>query len=328
MLIVVLRLVDMTELKHSILSIPLPTLVLVVVVYFFGQLLSSYKWWLLARSGGIDVPWLLAFKAYFLGMFVNCFGLGTVGGDFARALVLGGLKQKTTSLASVFADRVHGLTILSTIGLASMAFFGRQHMGSEFLLLLPLCVIVVVMGWYFGPGLALALLPKQGVIHKKMQEIAGAFPRDLGTIGYISLVSFVFHLLQISLHQIMAAGFGIHIPWQVLLVTIPVVNILSTLPISWNGLGVRENGYVFFLAPLILSREQAVAFGAMWLLAMTISSAIGGLVVVLSKDIDWKGQQRTNDESPRSDGMDRILTPQGREYATVPEVKLEREKQN
>ena len=42
---------------------------------------------LLARSGGIDVPSLLAFKAYFLGMFVNCFGLGTVGGDFARAIV-------------------------------------------------------------------------------------------------------------------------------------------------------------------------------------------------------------------------------------------------
>ena len=301
MLIVALRLVDMTELKHSILSIPLPTLVLVVVIFFLGQMVSSYKWWFIARSGGIDVPWILAFKAYFLGMFVNCFGLGTVGGDFARALMLGsGLKQKTTSLASVFADRVHGLTILASIGLASMAFFGRQHIGSEFLLLLPLCVICIVMGWYFGPGLALALLPEQGVIHKKMQEIAGVFPRDLGTIGYISLVSFIFHLVQISLHQIMAAGFGVHIPWSVLLVTIPMVNILSTLPISWNGLGVRENGYVFFLAPVILSREQAVAFGAMWLLAMTISSAIGGLVAVLSKDINWKGQERTNDGPPRS----------------------------
>jgi len=329
MLAMVLRLVNMTELKQSILRIPLLTLGLVVIIFFFGQLLSSYKWWLLARSGGIDVPWLLAFKAYFLGMFVNCFGLGTVGGDFARALVLGsGPKQKTTSLASVFADRVHGLTILASIGLVSMAFFGRQHIAGEFLLLLPLCVIVIVLGWYFGPGLALALLPKQGVLHKKMQEIAGVFPRDLGTIGYISMVSLVFHLLQISVHQIMAAGFGIYIPWHVLLVTIPVVNILSTLPISWNGLGVRENGYVFFLTPLILSREQAVAFGAMWLFAMTVSSAIGGLVAVFSKDVEWKGKRGTNDEPLGSDGSDRILTPQVPEYLTVAEVKLERQKGN
>jgi hypothetical protein len=86
--------------------------------------------------------------------------------------------------------------------------------------------------------------------------------------------------------QVMAYGFGIHVPWQTLLNTIPVVvNILSTLPISWNGLGVRESGYVFFLRPLILSHEQAIAFGAMWLLATTASSAIRGLISFLSPEI-------------------------------------------
>jgi len=156
------------------------------------------------------------------------------------------------------------------------------------------------MGWYFGPGIALAVLPKGGALHPKMQEIARVFPRHPATIGYISLISLLFHLLQIFLHQVMAAGFGIEIPWHVLLVTIPVVNILSSLPISWNGLGVRENGYVFFLAPLFLSREQAIAFGVMWLFAMAISSAIGGLVLVLSKDLAWRAKQRMSNEAVTS----------------------------
>jgi uncharacterized membrane protein YbhN (UPF0104 family) len=289
MLILALRLVDINELKQSLLSIPLPTLGVVVVIFFFGQLLSSYKWWLLARSGSIEVPWLLAVRAYFLGMAVNCFGLGTVGGDLARALVLGSKsKQNPTALASVFADRVHGITVLAAIGVLSMVFSGRQHIGSEYLVLLPVCIIAVVMAWYFGPSIALAVLPKGGALHRNMEQIAQVFPRDPATISYISLISLVFHLLQIGLHQIMAAGFGIQIPWPVLLVTIPVINILSSLPISWNGLGVRENGYVFFLAPLLLSREHAIAFGVMWLLAMAISSAIGGLVLVFSKDLGWK----------------------------------------
>jgi glycosyltransferase 2 family protein len=289
MLILALRLVDINELKQSLLSIPLPTLGVVVVIFFFGQLLSSYKWWLLARSGSIEVPWLLAVRAYFLGMAVNCFGLGTVGGDLARALVLGSKsKQNPTALASVFADRVHGITVLAAIGVASMVFSGRQHIGSEYLVLLPVCIIAVVMAWYFGPSIALAVLPKGGALHRNMEQIAQVFPRDPATISYISLISLVFHLLQIGLHQIMAAGFGIQIPWPVLLVTIPVINILSSLPISWNGLGVRENGYVFFLAPLLLSREHAIAFGVMWLLATAISSAIGGLVLVFSKDLGWK----------------------------------------
>jgi len=289
MLAVALRLVDINELEQSLLSIPLPTLSRVVIIFFFGQLLSSYKWWLLARSGTIETPWLLAVKAYFLGMAVNCFGVGTVGGDFARAVVLGTKsKRKAIALASVFADRVHGMTVLAAIGVVSIAFVGRQNIGGEYLVLLPVCIIAVVVAWYFGPGIALAALPKGGALHKNMEQVAQVFPRDPATIGYISLISLVFHLLQIGLHQVMAAAYGIQIPWAVLLVTIPVINILSSLPISWNGLGVRENGYLFFLAPQYLSREHAIAFGVMWLLAMAISSAIGALVLVFSKDLSWK----------------------------------------
>jgi hypothetical protein len=291
MLTLALRLVPINELKQGLSSIPLPTFGMVVVIFFFGQLLSSYKWWLLARSGNIETSWLLAVRAYFLGMAVNCFGLGTVGGDLARALVLGSKsKQKTTALASVFADRLHGITVLAAIGIVSIAFVGRQHIGREYLVLLPASIIAVVVTWSFGPGIALAALPKGGALHKNMEQVTQVFPRDPATISYVSLISLVFHLLQIFLHQVMAAGFGIQIPWPVLLVTIPVINILSSFPISWNGLGVRENGYLLFLAPQFLSREHAIAFGMMWLLAIAISSAIGALVLVFSKDLGWKAE--------------------------------------
>ena len=65
------------------------------------------------------------------------------------------------------------------------------------------------------------------------------------------------------------------------------MNIASSLPISWQGLGIRENSYIFFLtaAPAIVSKEQAVAFGALWLLAVTVSSAIGGIVALVSGDL-------------------------------------------
>jgi hypothetical protein len=66
----------------------------------------------------------------------------------------------------------------------------------------------------------------------------------------------------------------------------------------------------------------------MWLLALTVSSAIGGLVAVFSKDVDWKGKWGTNDEPLRSGGIDRILTPQVSEYLTVADVKRDRQKGN
>jgi uncharacterized membrane protein len=85
----------------------------------------------------------------------------------------------------------------------------------------------------------------------------------------------------------MAAGVGATIPITLLFVIIPMVNIASSLPISWNGLGVRETSYMFFLstAPVVLSPEQATAFGAIWLLAVTTTSVVGGFIAMFSGDL-------------------------------------------
>ena len=102
--------VSFEKLIQTLREIELSTVVIVVLGYGVGQLISSVKWWLIARSGGIDVSYSSALKAYFIGMFVNCFGLGlgTVGGDVARGVLLSkGLPKKTEGIASVVADRIH-----------------------------------------------------------------------------------------------------------------------------------------------------------------------------------------------------------------------------
>jgi len=128
------------------------------------------------------------------------------------------------------------------------------------------------------------------------------FPRDPKTLIIITTLSIVFHLVQISLHAVMAAGMGIEISFTTLLLVIPFVNIVCSLPISWNGLGVREKAYTYFLAtaPAIVSYEQAVAFGAIWLLAVTVSSAIGGIVAMMSEDLRSLKEGRATPQVPPS----------------------------
>ena len=78
----------------------------------------------------------------------------------------------------------------------------------------------------------------------------------------ITALSVLFHTLHISLHWVIAYGFGVEIPFHYLFVTIPFVNILSALPISWNGVGFRESGYIFFLVPQYLTGEQGYCYGS------------------------------------------------------------------
>jgi uncharacterized membrane protein YbhN (UPF0104 family) len=49
--------VSFEKLIQTLREIELSTVVIVVLGYGVGQLISSVKWWLIARSGGIDVSY-------------------------------------------------------------------------------------------------------------------------------------------------------------------------------------------------------------------------------------------------------------------------------
>lgn len=299
---IVLRSVNFENLRATFLTMSPLSVLLVVVGYTTGQLISSFKWWTIARSGGITTPYPAALKAYFIGMFLNCFSFGMLGGDAARGiLVAQGQPKKTEGLASVVADRIHGLIVLSCIALVTSAIMGRDRVAPDLIQLLLLLVVGCTAGWLIGPWL-LPRLPymKTTKIGLKLQQVMAIFPRDLKTLSTITSLSIVFHLLQISLHAVMAYGMGITISFTTLLLVIPFVNIVCSLPISWNGLGVREKAYTYFLtaAPAIVSYEQAVAFGAIWLLAVTVSSAIGGIVAMMSEDLRTLKTQPAGQQMP------------------------------
>ena len=299
---IVLYSVNFANLYTTFLTMSPITVALVVIGYTLGQLLSSFKWWTIAYSGGIKTPYPKALKAYFIGMFLNCFSFGMLGGDAARGiLVAQGQPKKTEGIASVAADRIHGLIVLSCIALVTSAIMGRDRVAPDLIQLLLFRVIGCTAGWLIGPWL-LPRLPflKNSRIGNKLQQVMAIFPRDPKTLLIITGISVVFHLTQISLHAVMAAGMGIHIPFTTLLLVIPFVNIVCSLPISWNGLGVREQAYTYFLmtTPAIVSYEQAVAFGAIWLLAVTVSSAIGGIVAIMSGDLRILKAQQGEASSP------------------------------
>lgn len=286
MIFLVLSVVDLTTLLATLRQLSTSVLALMILGYLAGQLLSAYKWMVLTRAGGLELGFVQALRAYAIGMFMNSFGLGLVGGDVARGLLIaGGSNRRTTAIASVIADRAHGLGVLALLGLLATLMPGIRTIDGKLLLILIVIVLTVLLAWTIGPRILLKILPPSSTFRERALAVSQVFPTDAGTIVYVSILSLVFHLSQIGLHGFMANALGLAIPWSVLLTTIPFINILCTLPISWNGLGVRENGYIFFLSPLYLSAEQAVAFGALWLVAVIASSAIGGVVAVWTGDL-------------------------------------------
>ncbi|HMO02595.1 MAG TPA: lysylphosphatidylglycerol synthase transmembrane domain-containing protein [Oligoflexia bacterium] len=283
-LAVIFSAIDLSKLIDTFKNIPLWVALFTIFGYASGQLINSYKWSRIALGGGLNAPYLRAVKACYIGMFVNCFGLGVVGGDITRgALIASSLSEQPKALTSVVADRIHGLIVLCLIAFVSIMIYGAPQ-GKGQISELPGYVLAICLCFFFlSPILIPKLLPVNHKIRKQLEELFKIFPKDPSLLIKISLVSLFFHLLQISLHLVMAAGIGAKITFPELLVSIPFINIITSLPISWNGLGVRDAAYIFFLTPQILSTEQAVAFGAIWFLAVTTTSCIGGFVAALAK---------------------------------------------
>ncbi|MCB0333820.1 MAG: flippase-like domain-containing protein [Bdellovibrionales bacterium] len=296
MLTLVFSLVEPREVIATVGRIPLWCALAVVGGYLVGQALSAYKWMLLARSGKIEATYPGTLKAYFIGMFVNCFGLGIIGGDVTRGVLLAdGKPLKTQAIASVVADRAHGLAVLAVLGTLATALFGRSTIDVHFVYLLVGIGLMLVLGWFIGPVILLKFVHAGNKLHDKAVQVAEVFPKTPSRIASITFLSLLFHLLQIGLHWLMGIGLGVELSWAFLLLAVPFINILSSLPISWNGLGVRETAYIFFFCnqSSYLSEEQAIAMGALWLLAVTSSSAIGGIVAFLTKDFQLLRKQST-----------------------------------
>lgn len=286
LLLFALQLVDIGELSTTLLATPIWVVVITLSGYLLGQVLSAFKWWIIASQGGIEASYGKALRAYLVGMFANFFGLGLVGGDLARGILLSkGHAKKTPAVASVVADRAQGLAVLALIGIATTLLFGQGVVAPELIWVLAALGFCIVLGWFVGPYTLLRFTPKNFRYRDKVEQIAQVFPKNPRIVLWICILSLLFHLLQIGLHWLIIMGLGVTIPFTYLLMVIPLINILSSLPISWNGLGVRENSYIFFLSPLYLSSEKAVAVGAIWLLGVVFSSLLGGCIATLGSEL-------------------------------------------
>lgn len=271
---------DLGSLFNTLRRVSWLTGIAVALLYTFGQIVSAYKWRILFQRVGIQRTFSETLHSYFLGMFVNTFGLGTVGGDVVRGIALRpGKGQRAAALGTVVADRVHGLVVLATIGCIAALFVRPEVFGAFVVPLAAIGIVCLPLAWWFGPKIITAIFPKHHRFGQAASQVAQAFPSKFVPVLTVTLISVFFHFVQIMMVVVIATELNAPLSLGYLCLVVPLANIASALPISINGVGVREAIYVLMLVPIGVPHETAIAFGAIWILAITIVSALGGLIV-------------------------------------------------
>lgn len=280
-LAMVYRSVDFSKLGSTLRALSPISAVLIISFYALGQLLSSIKWNIFMREVGIERTRLQVIAAYCAGMFVNSFGFGTVGGDVTRAVAVRPERGKrAATVATVVADRIHGLGVLLSIAAIAILIV-RPAVLEPFYspTLAILWLVAFPIGWVVVPKVLASIVPESHPWASAAVMAARAFPKSPKTFAKATFISALAHTLQISMMLLVASNFAIPVSIGYLIAVVPLVNFASALPISINGIGVREAMYVALLTPEGVSREAAVSFGAIWIVAVTIVGALGGLMV-------------------------------------------------
>jgi uncharacterized membrane protein YbhN (UPF0104 family) len=271
--------VDFAEIGRFLADVDPIGVLIALGLYLAGQALSALKWRRLALAVGFRADPARFVAYYFIGMFFNTFGLGTVGGDIVRALYLAGSGgRRGLALNTVVADRVSGLLALLGIALAALVVFHHYELPAVIYWGVIALSSALLGGWRLLPWLVPKLLPERNRLRRLVEEDLAPYWDDYRLLAEVSVLSLSFHLSQIGVLLILTHALGLAVPWSYCLVFGPLVNILAAIPISWNGLGVREGGYVFFLAHIGIARESAMAFALTWFAVVVSSGAVGGIV--------------------------------------------------
>jgi uncharacterized membrane protein YbhN (UPF0104 family) len=74
---------------------------------------------------------------------------------------------------------------------------------------------------------------------------------------------------------VLALGLGLAIPLRVFLLSMPIANAFASIPVTLNGLGLREATYLVMLGMAGVGHSDAVALGLLWFIATALAGLTG-----------------------------------------------------
>ncbi|MEN8007097.1 MAG: lysylphosphatidylglycerol synthase transmembrane domain-containing protein [Candidatus Krumholzibacteriota bacterium] len=275
------------------------------VVYGLSAFGGALQWSWILRVAGISAPPREIRRLYFIGLFFNNFLPANIGGDAYKIVDLGRKEGRPHGVfCATLLDRLIGLSALTSLGVLVLTVVSVAEipLPVSVLLLIPVLVILALtlaflLSRRIGrqlPGLFLRLkMVKLAGQLEKITDEFGLYRPKVRWLNGIFLFSLGVQFLRLSTHLLVALGLGFSLGWDQalqLLVLIPVLAISLTLPVTINGIGLRESVSARLLTHAGLGEGQAVAMEVAAYLVQVVFSLQGGILLWLG---NWGRSSRT-----------------------------------
>ena len=287
--------VRIKDIPQTLENIDIFWLVLSFSLHALGLLISAYRWQILIRAQGDDVPLGFLAKSYLVGNFFNLFLPTRFGGDVVR--IWDGSRYSRSLLKSsaiVVVERFTGVIVLLLFAFA--ASLSRLDMARS----LPFIWISLLVGFggllmaffFFTPVFELLLgkIPEKGVLQKLKSKILEfrrlvLVYREKRKAFYLALLWAFLLQVNVVVHYYLAGkAFDLGIPVLDYFIFIPIILLILTIPVTIGGLGLREFLYIQIFATYGIAGYMAVSFSLIVdIVFALIIGVIGGFIFATRK---------------------------------------------
>ncbi len=297
-----------------------PWAMLALVLTALAVLGSVLEWGLLLRGAGGRVGWHYLGNWYMKGLFINQVVPAGVGSDAARAVQVGRRVGIAPVIASLVGSRMAGMLGMAFWGLAGAVVLNTGFRTNDvvgFAVFSGLMLVTWGLALVAGPLLARirgdVRTDKSWRTHELTEHLAsflGALgryrgaPRALVLTILAATIGWGVNLLSL---EAFSRALGHDISWGVFALALPIALLVTFIPISANGIGLREGVLVFLLVlfhvPVVIATAMALFID----LQMLPFAAFGGIVHL--GEITVQRAHRRLFQVGRLDGSLRVLYP-------------------
>jgi hypothetical protein len=260
-------------------------------VFFFCTIVATARWKILLAVQDINMTWLRTWQLFMIGMFFNLFMLGSTGGDVVKMFLTmrEARNNKAAALLSVFMDRVIGMLalIFLSVGFLYFRYDLLNHAeGSSTLLNLLLwlmaAALLIIVGMFAVSALGwVHYLPQWTPLRGRIVEISAAchmYAKGWRLTIWAFLISFPLFGMFFTTFYCAARAFTDQLGIVDIFSVMPIVAVITAIPISVSGIGLRESLFVSLLAPFGVAAAIATLISVTGFLINTLGSLAGGLV--------------------------------------------------
>ena len=250
------------------------------------QVVAGIRWSALARPIGFIHSTGFFIWRFFEGVFFNLCLPSSIGGDVVKAYRLSDTNSgRLLAGCTILADRLAGVSALGILAGSALLSLRLKLSLSSTAVVASLLLVSVLLGFRLTIGNLDRFLDWLPTNHRIRQFLAQLLPYQvrpslMGKAVAWSLIVQVGASVSVAL---MARGIGVTLGLGIWFSVVPLIALAIVLPISINGVGIREGGMVFLLSRWGIAEEQAVAIGLLWFFATIVTGLIGGFLFLLDR---------------------------------------------